>query len=64
MNKFNKDFSEMEKKVVDGDFLEGETVTVSIDGKEYTRKVRYERECGDLTITVKGYKFFASEFTY
>ena len=49
-------------KLVDGDFIEGETVTVEIDGKTYKRKVYYGD--GDLYITVKNTKYFPSDIVY
>ena len=49
-------------KIVEGKFLEGEFVTVSINGAIAKRKVRYSREAGDLFITVKNSRYFYSEF--
>ena len=46
-------------KLIDGDFFEGETVTVEIDGKKYKRKVYYGN--GDLYITINGYKYYPSD---
>ena len=60
---FTKFFDDMEKEIVSGHFYEGEYVTVRIDGKEYTRKVRYNgKKYGDLYIMVKGYAFTLSDF--
>lgn len=46
-------------KLIDGDFFEGETITVEMDGKKYKRKVYYGN--GDLYITINGYKYFPSD---
>lgn len=52
-----------ELKIVSGDFAEGSTVTVSICGKEFTRKVKYsKKKWADLYITVNGYDITYSEF--
>lgn len=60
---FSKFFDEMGKEIVSGEFAEGEYVTVRIDGKEYTRKVRNSaKQFCDLYITVKGYAFTYSDF--
>lgn len=51
-------------KVINGDFYEGETVTVKLleDGKQYTRKVKYSaHKWGDLYITIKGKEYPYSE---
>lgn len=55
---------ETEKMIIDGEFLEGKYVTVRIDGKEYTRKVKYSGKWGDLIITVKGMEYGLCEFNY
>ena len=52
----------IEKKIIDGDFKEGEFVVVSIDGKEFRRKVWYSTKWGDLVITVLGNEYAYSEF--
>ena len=44
-------------ELVKGNFIEGEYVIVSIDGKEYRRKVKFSRKWGDLIITVNGKEF-------
>lgn len=45
-------------RLIDGDFYEGETVTVEtvLDGKRYTRKVR--NDSWDLYIVIKGGKCY------
>lgn len=52
----------IEKKIVEGDFLEGEFVVVSIDGREFKRKVYYSAKWGDLVITVFGNEYAKYEF--
>lgn len=52
----------IEKKIVEGDFKEGEFVTVSIDGKEFRRKARYSKKWGDLIITIYNNEYAYSEF--
>lgn len=50
-------------EIVSGNFFEGETVTVRILGKEFTRKVKYSaRKWADLYITVNGHDITAEEF--
>lgn len=50
-------------EILDGDFVQGGTVTVSICGKVFTRKVKYSaRKWMDLYITVNGYDLSLSEF--
>lgn len=49
--------------IIGGDFIEGEMVTVSICGKEFTRRVKHSaKKYGDLYITINGYDFTYSEF--
>lgn len=69
LKKFQKEtgfttfFEDMEKEIISGDFIEGGTVTVKVDGKEYTRKVKYSaKQYADLYITIKGYVFTYSDF--
>lgn len=50
------------KRIVEGEFLEGQNVVVSIDGKEFRRKVWYSEKCGDLVITVLGNEYAKYEF--
>ena len=52
----------IEKKIIDGEFLEGQNVVVSIDGKEFKRKVWYSEKWGDLVITVLGNEYAKYEF--
>ena len=52
----------MEKKIVDGEFLEGQSVVVSIDGREFKRKPYYSAKWGDLVITVLGNEYAKYEF--
>ena len=47
-------------EIVKGRFLEGENVTVKIDGIEVTRKVKYNRADG-LYIIYKNRKYFEYE---
>ncbi len=53
---------EPQKKILDGDFLEGEKVTVLINGEKHTRKVKYSKKWGDLIITVLGIEHAKYEF--
>ena len=51
-------------KIVDGEFLEGNTVTVEICGKRYTRKVHYSaKKYADLYIVIYGYALTLSQIT-
>lgn len=52
----------IEKKIIDGEFTEGQFVVVSIDGKEFKRKVWYSEKWGDLVITVLGNEYAKYEF--
>lgn len=52
----------IEKKIVSGEFLEGKFVTVSIDGKEFRRKVHYSEKWGDLIIVVFNNEYAKYEF--
>ena len=52
----------MDKRIVDGEFLEGQNVVVSIDGREFKRKVYYSSRWGDLVITVLGNEYAKYEF--
>lgn len=52
----------MEKKIIDGEFLEGQSVVVSIDGREFKRKPYYSAKWGDLVITVLGNEYAKYEF--
>ena len=60
---WSKFFDEMDLELVDGDFYEGETVTVRVDGKEYRRKVRYSAKYyADLYVVIKNTAFTWSDF--
>ena len=52
----------MELKIIQGRFVEGETVKVSVDGKEISRKVHWSKKAGDLFIWYKNNKYFYYEF--
>ena len=52
----------MELKIIEGDFIEGERVTVSIGGDVITRIVRWDSQAGDLSIVYKNRKYFYYEF--
>lgn len=49
-------------KILDGEFFEGQSVTVSIDGRIVQRKVRYSSTAGDLFIQYKNKMYFLYEF--
>ncbi|WP_298535706.1 hypothetical protein [uncultured Methanobrevibacter sp.] len=49
-------------KIIEGEFKDGESVTVSIDGKEFKRKVYYSNRWNDLVIIVYGNEYRRSEF--
>lgn len=60
---FSKFFDELDKEIINGEFVEGEYVTVRVDGKIYTRKVKNSsKRYADLYITIKGYTFTYSDF--
>ena len=50
-------------KYISGYFYEGKTVTVELDGKQYTRKVKYRSDCG-LYIVIKNTMYFEYECEY
>ena len=50
-------------KLLNGRFLEGEKITVEIDGKQIERKVKYNRMDG-LYIIYKNRKYFEYECNY
>lgn len=50
------------KRIIEGEFLEGQFVIVEIDGKEFRRKVFYSNKWGDLIITVYGNEYAKYEF--
>ena len=52
---FYENEAEHELRIVEGEFLEGEMVTVEVikTGRRYTRRVKYSaRKYGDLYITI------------
>ena len=51
-----------ELKVIDGNFYEGEFVTVSINDDVIRRKVYYSGTAGDLYIRYKNRMYFKYEF--
>lgn len=52
----------MDKKIIDGEFLEGKSVVVSIDGREFKRKVYKSSKLNDLAITVFNNEYAKYEF--
>ena len=50
-------------KYISGNFLEDKSVTVEIDGKQITRKVKYNRADG-LYIIYQNRKYFEYECEY
>lgn len=56
------DVCTMELKILKGNFIEGERVTVSINGDIITRVVRYDSQAGDLSIVYKNKRYFYYEF--
>lgn len=52
----------IEKKIVAGNFTEGESVIVSIDGREFKRVPYFSKKWGDLVITVLGNEYAKYEF--
>lgn len=50
------------KEIISGNFIEGEFVTVRVDGHVYERKVQYSKEHGDLFITIKRKDYLYCEF--
>lgn len=49
-------------KIIEGDFKDGEFVVVSIDGREFKRKVYYSNRLNDLVIIAYGNEYRYSEF--
>lgn len=47
-------------KYIAGEFFEGENVTIELDGKHYTRRVRYRSDCG-LYIIINNTMYFEYE---
>ena len=52
----------MKLEIITRNFVEGEFVTVAIDGKKITRKVYYSATMGDLYINYKGLPYCYYEF--
>ena len=50
------------REIIEGGFVEGEKVTVNIDGKIITRKVYWSGYSKDLYIVYKNARYFYSEF--
>lgn len=48
--------------IIDGNFIEGEYVTVNINGNIVKRKVYYSKDAGDLYVWCKCRKYFYYEF--
>ncbi len=51
------------RKIIGGDFTEGSTVTVNINGFVVSRKVRWSGSAKDLYIVYDNRKYFYGEFT-
>lgn len=50
------------KRLVEGKFVQGESVIVSIDGREFKRKVYQSSKSNELAIIVYGNEYKQSEF--
>ena len=50
------------REIVNGNFIEGEYVTVNINGNIVKRKVYYSKDAGDLYVWCKNRKYFYYEF--
>lgn len=50
------------RKIVSGDFAEGHTVQVNIDGRIFDRKVKYSKDAGDLYVVMDNKRYFLCEF--
>lgn len=48
-------------QIIKGRFLEGEKITIEIDGKQVERKIKYNRTDG-LYIVYQNRKYFEYEF--
>lgn len=48
--------------IIDGNFIEGEYVTVNINGNIVKRKVYYSKDAGDLYVWCKNRRYFYCEF--
>ena len=60
---YNVEAEGISMKYISGNFLEGKSVTVEIDGKQITRKVKYNRADG-LYIIYQNRKYFEYECEY
>lgn len=49
-------------KILQGNFIEGEKVTVIVNGKTVQRRVYYSKRAGDLYIWVDNNMYFYYEF--
>lgn len=49
-------------KIIEGEFKDGEFVVVSIDGREFKRKVYYSNKHNELVIIAYGNEYRYSEF--
>ena len=47
-------------KILKGITVEGEKITVEFEGKEYTRRLKFRRDCG-LYITINGIEHYEYE---
>lgn len=54
----------MNKRILEGRFIEGEYVKVLIDGVDIKRKVYWDGIAGDLFVWFKGSKYFLCEFDW
>lgn len=50
------------KTIVEGEFKEGESVTVNIDGRDFKRKVHYSTQLNEPAIVIFTSEFGKSEF--
>lgn len=53
---------EVEFKIIEGSFIEGEKVTVEIGGNRIIRRVYWDGSANDLYIVFKNYKYFFTDF--
>jgi hypothetical protein len=52
----------MKLRIIDGNFLEGERVIVSLNGNIISRVVHWDAQAKDLYIVYKNRKYFLYEF--
>ena len=52
------------KRVIEGNLVEGEFIRVSIDGREFRRKVYHSEKHNDLAIIIYGNEYTYSEFKF